>query len=160
METPNSITTIADDAIGVFAASAGIININGVTTISTGSTGEFQRRSTLWRQRRRRGVEGQSQHRDDSDDERTALSGPPPMGYPAGDGGTIDTAGTPAVNVTTYGDGAIGVYASTPPSPSTTPSTITIGGPVTIVTNGGVATIDNDDLGDRRGGCSPTTAGR
>ena len=56
------------------------------------------------------------------------MTGASAYGLYATNGGIIETSGTPTVNVTTSGAGAIGVYASgTSTSSPTTPSTITRG---------------------------------
>jgi hypothetical protein len=147
VKTPNTVTTIADGSIGLYAASAGVINVNGVTKISTGATGETPSGASAY------GVNADGLNSKVNLNAATTVTtngtgafGTTAYGLYASNGGTIDGSLAPSVGVTTYGDGAIGVYASgTAPSPSTTPSTITIGGVATIVTNGGVATIDVDD---------------
>ena len=129
--TTTAVTTTNDGAIGLVAAGGGTINIDGPTTVTTGST--------------------------------SAMTGASAYGLYANNGGIIQTSGTPTVNVTTYGDGAIGVYASgTSTSSPTTPSTITLGGVTTIMTSGGVATIWSATprfLWPRRA-CRRTAAGR
>ena len=148
LATPNTVTTITDGSIGVYAASAGVISINGATTISTGSTGETPSGANAY------GVNadgaGSKVHLNAATTVTTLGTdafGTTAYGLYASNGGTIDTSGTPSVMVTTNGAGAIGVYASGTGTAgdSVVPSTITIGGVATIVTNGGVATIDNDD---------------
>ena len=142
--SPNTIATVGDNAIGLYAASGGVINVNGVTTISTGMVSES-------------GTTGANAYGAQSDGVGSQVNlngattittlGTSAHGLYATNGGAIGatTDTPPPVKVTTNGDGAIGVYASGLDSETSTPSTITIGGVATITTNGGVATIDNDD---------------
>jgi hypothetical protein len=74
--TTTAVTTTNDGAIGLDAVGGGIINIDGPTTVTTGST--------------------------------LAMTGASAYGLYANNGGIIQTSGTPTVDVTTYGDGAIG----------------------------------------------------
>ena len=136
-ETPNTITTITDGSIGVYAASAGIVNINGTTTISTGTTGETPTGANAY------GVEANGLGSQVNLNGATMVTtlGTGAYGLYATAGGTIGatTDAPPAIGVTTSGTGAIGVYASGVDSETNTPSTITIGGVASIITNGDTA---------------------
>ena len=113
VETPNSlITTIADGSIGVYAASAGIININGVTTSRPGRPARPRAASTLMASTPTARGRGQSQRCDDGDDERDRRFRDHRLWALRQQRRDDRHAGTPAVKVTTYGAGAIGVYAS------------------------------------------------
>ena len=137
LATPNTVTTITDGSIGVYAASAGVINVNGVTTISTGSTGETPSGANAY------GAQADGLGSQVNLNAATTITtlGTDAHGLYATNGGAIGatTDTPPAIGVTTSGDGAIGVYASGVDSETSTPSTITIGGVATIKTNGATA---------------------
>ena len=136
-ETPNTITTITDGSIGVYAASAGIVNINGTTTISTGTTGETPTGANAY------GVEANGLGSQVNLNGATMVTtlGTGAYGLDATAGGAIGatTDAPPAIGVATSGSRAIGVYASGVDLELNTPSTITIGGVASIITNGDTA---------------------
>jgi hypothetical protein len=137
-----TLTTTNDGGIGLFAEGGGIIEATGPIAISTGSVALSTGASAYGVNADGAGSQVTFSAATTVTTNGTGAFGTTAYGLYASNGGMIDTSGAPAVKVTTYGDGAIGVYASgTAPSPSTTPSTITIGGVATITTNGGVATI-------------------
>ena len=158
-KTPNMVTTIADGSIGLYAASAGVINVNGVTKISTGFVSEGTTGFEAY------GVQADGVGSQVNLNAATTVMtvGDDAHGLYATSGGLIDASKAPTLGVTTYGDGAIGVYASGSGSVSdtVTPSTISIAN-ATVVTHGDSAIgvlADTGGLVSMNGGSVDTYGG-
>ena len=136
--TPNTVTTTGDGSIGLYALSGGTIDISGPTTISTsGATSTTTGLVAYGVNANGLGSTVTLAGATTVTTTGTGADGLDAYGLYANNGGLIDTTGTPTVTVTTNGTSANGVYASgTAPSPSTTPSTITLGGVALITTHG------------------------
>ena len=108
-----TVTTITDDSIGLLATSGGVIDATAPVTISTGSTGETPS-----------GANAYGANADGSGSKITfsgattvttngvGANGLDAYGLYASNGGTIDGSLAPSVGVTTFGNGADGVYAT------------------------------------------------
>ena len=149
-ETPNTVTTTGDGAIGLYALSGGTIDVNGPTAVTTSGTTSTTATGGLVAYGVKANGFGSTVNLGAATTVTTNGSGAAGLdayGLYANNGGTIDTTGTPSVTVTTYGTDANGVYASgTSSSTPATPSTISISG-ASITTNGSTATGVQADRG-------------